>query len=92
MIEPQKKSVTKGQTNPKGEVVKRKIKPKEEVAFEKTMEPVKTKFGVRNMMQAVVGAVILAVPLSFSEETWRLGQTLPLWNVLIILALYDFER
>jgi len=35
--------------------------------------------------QAIVGATLFAVPIGFTEETWRLGETLPMWNIFIIL-------
>jgi uncharacterized membrane protein len=62
-------------------------KQKGEVAFEKSMEPIQTKFGIKNILQGIVGAVILAIPIGFTEETWRLGETLPLGNIIIILIL-----
>src|SRR3989344_9032482 len=39
------------------------------------------------MFQVMVGASVLAVPVGFTEETWRLGETLPFANIFIILAL-----
>ncbi len=58
--------------------------------FGKLMEPAKTKFGLRNVLQAIVGATILAIPIGFTEETWRLGETLPLWNIFIIFFMSIF--
>ena len=34
-----------------------------------------------------IGAFALAVPISFSEEAWKLGETLPLSNLLMIFIL-----
>ena len=68
-------------------MIKKTTKPKDKVAFEKIMEPVKTKFGIKNIMQAIVGAVILAIPIGFTQEVWELGETLPFWNIIIILIL-----
>jgi uncharacterized membrane protein len=68
-------------------VSKKFSQKKENIAFEKIMEPIKTRFGIKNIMQAIVGAVILAIPIGFTEETWRLGETLPLWNVILLLFL-----
>lgn len=58
--------------------------------FEKLMEPPKTKFGLRNVLQAIVGATILAIPIGFTEETWKLGESLPIWNIIIIFLLSIF--
>ncbi|MDF4956938.1 DUF2391 family protein, partial [Vibrio parahaemolyticus] len=37
--------------------------------------------------QVLVGAFALAVPISFSEEAWRLGESLPMANLLMLLSL-----
>ena len=58
--------------------------------FGKAMEPSRTKFGIKHVLQAIVGATLLAVPIGFTEETWRLGETLPLWNVIAILIISLF--
>lgn len=51
------------------------------------LKPLMVEFRPRDLMQVIVGASILAVPVAFTEETWRLGQTLPLRNVLILSAV-----
>lgn len=38
----------------------------------------------RDILQIIVGASILAVPVGFTEETWVLGANLPFINVLAI--------
>lgn len=38
----------------------------------------------RDVMQMMVGASILAIPVGFTEETWMLGTTLPFRNVLAL--------
>jgi uncharacterized membrane protein len=40
-----------------------------------------------DIIQVVVGASALTVPVAFSEESWRLSETLPLFNVIILLFL-----
>jgi uncharacterized membrane protein len=44
-------------------------------------------FRPRDLMQVVVGASILAVPVAFTEETWNLGAQLPIASVLGLSAL-----
>jgi uncharacterized membrane protein len=44
-------------------------------------------FKLKDVLQIFIGASILAVPVGFTEETWKLGETLPLMNVLGLLAL-----
>ena len=37
--------------------------------------------------QIITGAFALAVPISFSEEAWRLGETLPFTNMVMLFIL-----
>lgn len=37
--------------------------------------------------QIFVGAFALAVPISFSEEAWRLGEILPFRNIIMLFML-----
>jgi len=41
----------------------------------------------RDVMQIIVGASILAVPVAFTEETWTLGERLPAGNVVALAAV-----
>jgi uncharacterized membrane protein len=47
----------------------------------------KFSFNVEDASQIFVGAFALAVPISFSEEAWRLGETLPTQNLLMLFSL-----
>lgn len=40
-----------------------------------------------DVMQVVVGASALSVPVAFSEEAWNLGRTLPPQNLIFLIAL-----
>lgn len=42
---------------------------------------------VRDVMQIIVGSSILAIPVGFTEETWHLGQALPMANVLVLAVV-----
>lgn len=42
---------------------------------------------LEDIAQIIIGAFALAVPISFSEEAWRLGETLPLFNLFLIVVL-----
>lgn len=44
-------------------------------------------FNSEDASQVAIGAFTLAVPISFSEEAWKLGETLPLTNLLLIFVL-----
>ena len=47
----------------------------------------KFSFNVEDASQVFVGAFALAVPISFSEEAWRLGEILPYTNLLMLFVL-----
>ena len=47
----------------------------------------KLSFNLEDASQVAIGAFALAVPISFSEEAWRLGETLPFANLLMLFIL-----
>jgi uncharacterized membrane protein len=47
-------------------------------------------FNLEDASQVAIGAFALAVPISFSEEAWQLGETLPVVNLLAIFILSIF--
>lgn len=51
------------------------------------LKPVMVEFRPRDLMQVIVGASVLAVPVAFTEETWNLGKDLPMANVLMLSVL-----
>jgi len=42
---------------------------------------------IEDISQIAIGAFVLAVPIAFSEEAWRLGESLPFPNLLLVFAL-----
>ena len=40
-----------------------------------------------DIIQVVVGACALCVPVAFSEEAWNLGRTLPAANIIVLVVL-----
>ena len=42
-------------------------------------------FGPKDMLQVIIGASILAIPVGYTEETWQLGQILPFSSILAFL-------
>ena len=53
----------------------------------KMVNPLMVEFYTRDLLQIIVGASILAIPVAFTEETWNLGQTMPLLNVGLIFLI-----
>jgi len=48
------------------------------------VSPLRVELRKRDIMQIIAGSAVLAVPVAFTEETWNLGKTLPLQNVLLL--------
>lgn len=44
-------------------------------------------FNLEDASQVIIGAFTLAVPISFSEEAWRMGETLPVTNLALMLVM-----
>lgn len=44
-------------------------------------------FNLEDASQVAIGAFALVVPISFSEEAWKLGETLPFANLLLLFVL-----
>lgn len=50
----------------------------------RTLKPLMVELRARDLFQIVIGASILAIPVGFTEETWSLGERLPLANVFAL--------
>lgn len=52
----------------------------------RVVKPLMVELRMRDIVQILVGASILAIPVGFTEETWNLGERLPPMNVLLLAA------
>lgn len=50
----------------------------------KAVKPVMLEFYPRDIFQIIVGATLLSVPVSFTEEVWILGQELPVDRIMMM--------
>ena len=57
--------------------------------FHKIISPSTVEFLPKDVLQVLIGASILAIPVGFTEETWSLGATLPMLNIIgfIVISL-----
>lgn len=46
--------------------------------------PLMVEFRMRDVFEILVGACVLAIPVSYTEEVWTLGKELPVSNILAI--------
>lgn len=53
----------------------------------KALSPFMVEFHFRDAFQVMVGAAILSIPVSFTEEVWHLGENLPLNNIIGLFSL-----
>ena len=51
------------------------------------LKPLMLEFKPRDIMQVVIGAALLAIPVSLTEEAWNLGELLPTANIILISVL-----
>ena len=58
--------------------------------IQRVVKPLMVELRVRDVIQIIVGSTLLAIPLAFTEETWQLGERLPVSNVLIIAFISIF--
>ena len=55
--------------------------------IEHIVSPLMLELRPRDVLQIIIGASILAIPVGMTEETWNLGVELPLLNVIILTLL-----
>ncbi len=52
--------------------------------------PLKVELKLQDVMEIIVGASILAVPVAFTEEVWNMGDQLHWYNVLMLILVCLF--
>ncbi|MFW5982146.1 MAG: DUF2391 family protein [Halanaerobiaceae bacterium] len=57
---------------------------------EHIITPLMVELRPRDILQVIIGASILAIPVGMTEETWNLGAELPLFNVLLLTLIGIF--
>jgi len=55
--------------------------------IKKILSPIKSNFDFHDLLQVIIGACILAVPVGFTKEVWELGESLPILNIIILIFL-----
>ena len=55
--------------------------------IQQAITPLMVELKPRDIMQIILGASILAIPVGFTEEVWKLGEQLPLQNVLLLTGI-----
>lgn len=46
--------------------------------------PLQVKFQIKDVCEIIVGASVLAIPVAYTEEVWKLGEHLPAANVVAV--------
>ena len=60
------------------------IKDDQENELQRINVPLKVELRLHDIMEILVGASILAVPVAFTEEVWNMGDELPWLNVFLL--------
>jgi len=55
--------------------------------IQRVVKPLMVELRIRDVIQIIVGASLLAIPMAYTEETWQLGARLPNSNVIGIAVL-----
>jgi uncharacterized membrane protein len=55
--------------------------------IQRVVKPLEVEFRLRDVIQTIVGASILAIPAAYTEEAWNLGSELALSNIIGIAVL-----
>ena len=55
--------------------------------IQRIVKPLMVELKLKDVIQIFVGASLLAIPMAYTEETWQLGETLPLLNIGILSLL-----
>jgi uncharacterized membrane protein len=58
------------------------IRNKEGKILHQIVSPIFGGFHLKDVLQVMIGAAILSIPVGFTEETWNLAQTLPDQNII----------
>lgn len=53
----------------------------------RAIKPLMLEFRAHDMVQVIVGSLLLATPIGLTEEVWRLSEKLPITNLLILLGI-----
>ena len=51
------------------------------------VNPIMAEFQNKDVLQIIVGASLLAIPLAYTQETWDLGSELAMMNVFLLIVL-----
>lgn len=54
---------------------------------QRIVKPLMVELKFKDIIQILVGASLLAIPMAYTEETWKLGEQLPLLNIGILSFL-----
>jgi uncharacterized membrane protein len=55
--------------------------------LEKVMRPLRVEFYFRDFLQAIIGALLLATPIAFTQEVWELGDMLSNERIVLIVLM-----
>ena len=60
------------------------IKDDQGAELQRINVPLKVELKIHDILEVIVGASILSVPVAFTEEVWNMGDTLPWFNAILL--------
>ncbi|MDP2672535.1 MAG: DUF2391 family protein [Nanoarchaeota archaeon] len=62
-------------------------KREQKIIFKEMVDPFFHEFHLKDVLQVIIGASILAIPVGFTREVWEFGETLPMINIFGFMIL-----
>ena len=66
---------------------KKRYKKLDDYLEHKLVKPIAIEFQKKDVIQVIIGSLILSLPISLTQETWELGNSLPMENIFFIMIL-----
>lgn len=63
------------------------IRDKDGNILHKVLSPLMIEFRWKDVLQVLLGSTIISIPVSYTQEAWDLGASLPTKNVIMLLML-----
>ena len=70
---------------------------KTKIKLNESVDPFFHEFHLKDVLQVIIGASILAIPVGFTREVWEFGETLPIANIfgfiflsLLFISLFTY--
>lgn len=53
----------------------------------KILTPLRIQFRIKDILEIVIGSMLIAIPIAFTQEAWMISEELPMINILAIAGV-----